>query len=65
MPKFAVGDHVEKIGLLVPESMRQGIVIRVITNKVGQDLFYEYEVAFGNKIGIFYEAELLFAKRAN
>jgi hypothetical protein len=26
MPKFKVGDHVERIGSLVPEYMRSGIV---------------------------------------
>jgi hypothetical protein len=66
MPKFAVGDHVERIGVLVPENMRHGIVTRVITNKVGQDLFYEYDVDFGNQvIGTFYEAELRLVKEIN
>ena len=49
MPKFAVGDHVERIGVLVPEYMRFGVVTRVIANNVGQDVFYEYEVDFGNR----------------
>jgi len=26
MPKFAVGDHVERIGVLLPENMRHGIL---------------------------------------
>jgi hypothetical protein len=59
MPKFAVGDHVERVGVLVPESMRYGTIIRVTPNTVGEDLFYEYEVAFSNHmIGTFYEPQL-------
>jgi len=47
-------------------STKTGIITRVITNKVGQDLFYEYEVDFGNQIiGIFYEAQLRLVKDAN
>jgi hypothetical protein len=66
MSKFAVGDRVERIGVLLPENMRHGLITRVITNKVGQDLFYEYEVDFGNQIiGIFYEAQLRLFKDAN
>ena len=62
MPKFAVGDHVERIGSLVPEYMRSGVIIRVIPNDQGQDLFNEYEVNFGNRvIAIFYETQLRLA----
>ena len=50
MLKFAVGDHVERIGSLVPEYMRNGVVIRVIPNDQGLDLFNEYEVNFGNQV---------------
>jgi len=45
MPKFAIGDHVERIGSLVPEYMRNGIVTKVIKNKQGMDWFTEYEAA--------------------
>jgi hypothetical protein len=38
MPKFKVGDHVERIGSLVPEYMRSGIVTRVIPNQQGHHL---------------------------
>ena len=56
--QFAVGDHVETIGSLVPEWMRSGVIIRVIPNDQGLDLFNEYEVIFGNNlIAIFYEAD--------
>ncbi len=66
MPKFAVGDLVERIGSLVPEYMRSGVITRVIPNDQGQDLFNEYEVNFGNQvIAIFYETQLRLATKAN
>jgi hypothetical protein len=66
MPKFAVGDYVERIGSLVPEYMRSGVIIRVIPNDQGLDLFNEYEVNFGNQvIAIFYETQLQLAAKAN
>jgi len=66
MPKFAVGDYVERIGSLVPEYMRNGVVIRLIPNDQGLDLFNEYEVNFGNQvIAIFYETQLRLATKAN
>jgi hypothetical protein len=59
MPKFKVGDRVERIGSLVPEYMRSGVVVRVIPNEQGQDWFTEYEVDFDNQIvAIFYETQL-------
>jgi hypothetical protein len=62
MPKFKVGDHVERIGSLVPEYMRSGVVTRVILNVQGQDLFNEYEVNFGGQLtAIFYETQLRLA----
>jgi len=66
MKKFAIGDQVERIGVLVPEYMRYGIVTRVIANNVGQDVFYEYEVDFGNhRLGTFYEPQLRLIKSTN
>jgi hypothetical protein len=66
MPKFAVGDYVERIGSLVPEYMRSGVIIRVIPNDQGLDLFNEYEVNFGNQvIAIFYETQLRLSNKAN
>jgi len=37
MAKFKVGDHVERIGTLVPPDMRSGGIIRVIPDKSGTD----------------------------
>jgi hypothetical protein len=66
MPKFAVGDHVERIGSLAPEYMRSGVITRVIPNSQGLDLFNEYEVDFGNQVvTILYESQLQLATKAN
>ena len=63
MAKFAIGDQVERVGVLVPEYMRYGTIIRVIPNNVGDDVFYEYEVDFGNRmLGAFYEPQLRLVK---
>jgi hypothetical protein len=63
MPKFKVGDHVERIGSLVPQYMRSGIVTKVVPNKDGSDWFTEYEVNFGTKtIANFYETQLRLVK---
>jgi hypothetical protein len=65
MPKFKVGDYVERIGTFVPEYMRNGTVLRVIPNK-HYDRFTEYEVDFGNQqIATFYETQLRLVKSAN
>jgi len=66
MPKFKIGDRVERIGSLVPDYMSSGIVTRVIPNKEGQDLFNEYEVNFGNQLtATFYETQLRLARDPN
>ena len=66
MPKFKVGDHVERIGVLVPEYLRNGVITRVTPNDEGQDLFNEYEVNFGNQVvAILYESQLRLATKAN
>jgi hypothetical protein len=59
MPKFKIGDQVQRRGMLVPQYMKNGVVTGVIPNKVGQDWFTEYEVKFGGgSIATFYETEL-------
>ena len=63
MAKFKVGDRVERIGSLVPEYMRKGIIVRVIPNADGLELFTEYEVNFDDRIiARFYETQLRLAK---
>jgi hypothetical protein len=56
MPKFAVGDRVERVGPLISYFMRNGIIIRVVPNK--DDRFTEYEVDFGDRIMVIYQTEL-------
>jgi hypothetical protein len=63
MPKFKIGDEVERSGSLVLPYMTRGIVIHVIPNKPGLDQFTEYEVDFGNHVtAIVYETQLRPAK---
>lgn len=59
MPLFRVGDHVERIGALIPTTMKQGIVTKVIPQKHGIDWATQYEVDFGEEVkAIFYQSEL-------
>jgi hypothetical protein len=63
MPKFRVGDGVERIGALVPDYMRSGDIVRVIPNEDGLELFTEYEVNFNNQlVATFYETQLRLVK---
>jgi hypothetical protein len=65
MPKFKVGDHVERIGVLVPPYIRNGIITRVIPNANAHapDWLTEYEVDFGNHvIATLYETQLRLAE---
>jgi hypothetical protein len=60
MPKFKVGDIVEKSNTILPDA-RRGIVTRVIPSNQGCDLFNEYQVDFGDgPTGVFYETQLRF-----
>jgi len=66
MPKFKVGDHVERIGTLVPPYMKSGVVTFVILSKEGLAWFNEYEVNFGRTgIATFYETQLQLIKAAH
>ena len=66
MPKFKLGDHVERIGSLVPGYQRIGEVIRIIPNKDGYELFTEYEVCFSSKIiARFYETQLRLVEQSD
>jgi hypothetical protein len=59
MPRFKLGDEVERTGTLVPPYMKRGVVVGVIPNKTGQDHFTQYEVDFGNnRTAILYETQL-------
>ena len=59
MPKFKVGDYVERTGSLVPTYMRSGAIVQVIPDKNGVDWLTEYKIDFGdNQIATFYETQL-------
>ena len=65
MPKFKVGDHVERVGSLIPQYMKSGVVIRVIPDTSGTDWLTEYEIDFGNnQTAMFYETQLRLVKTA-
>ena len=63
MPKFKVGDQVERIINVLPGPPHVGTVRRVIPNGDDYDMLMEYEVEFKDRqIAIFYETELRLAK---
>ena len=63
MPKFNVGDIVERIGPLIPDYMRDGLVTKVIPNKDGIDWLTEYEVRFSTVlVANFFETQLRLVK---
>jgi hypothetical protein len=65
MPRFRVGDQVERIREAKPDDRRVGVVTKVIPNKQGPDLFTLYEIRFDKgKTATFYEAQLRLAKAA-
>jgi len=62
MPLFKVGDRVERIGVLAPTWMKEGIITKVIPNKYGIESATEYEVDFGQFKAILYHVELRLIK---
>jgi len=58
MPLFNVGDRVERIGVLAPTWMKEGIITKIIPNKYGIESATEYEVDFGRLKAILYQLEL-------
>jgi hypothetical protein len=58
MPRFKIGDRVELIGALVPNSIKTGTVTKVIPNKHGIDWATQYEVDFGEIRQTLYQTEL-------
>jgi hypothetical protein len=65
MPKFKLGDRVERTRLHEPPYMPIGVIIRVIPDPTGRNWPNQYEVDFGHKLtGIFYENHLRLVKRA-
>ena len=58
MPLFKVGDRVQRIGVLAPTWMKEGIITKIIPNKYGIESATEYEVDFGQLKAILYRVEL-------
>jgi hypothetical protein len=61
MPKFKVGDRVERIGILIPIYMGGGIVTAVIPRDDLPAHFTEYDVDFKFVVARFYESQLRLA----
>jgi len=49
MSLFKIGDHVERVGPLVPEYMKFGHVVRVIPHPDLPEYLTEYEVDFDSR----------------
>jgi hypothetical protein len=63
MPLFQVGDHVERVGPLVPQYMRFGHIVRVIPHQDLPEYLTEYEVDFESlcephHVGTYYQTQL-------
>jgi hypothetical protein len=66
MPRFAVGDFVERVSALAPSYMKFGKVLRVITHAGLPDYMTEYEVGFDDGMtGMFRQTELRLAAEQN
>jgi len=65
MPRFKVGDQVERIGAMVPPYLQVGVITRVIPSAQGVDRFTEYEVNFENEhTVILFEMQLRLVRAA-
>jgi hypothetical protein len=58
MPRFKVGDYVERFGPLAPEYTTVGRIVRVIPHADLPAYLTEYDVDFGFTILTFYESQL-------
>jgi len=64
MALFKVGDHVERVGVLVPVYMKYGRIVRVIPESDLPENLTKYEVDFESRresapnLATFYEIEL-------
>jgi hypothetical protein len=59
MPRFKVGDKVERVGPLIPDYMHYGVITKVTPNKDGLEWATEYEVKFSTVlVANFYETQL-------
>jgi len=64
MPLFKIGDHVERVGPLVPQYMKFGQIVGVILHADLPEYLTEYEVDFESRrelarhIATFYQTQL-------
>ena len=63
MPLFQVGDHVEHVGSLVPEHLRFGRIIRVISHPDLPEHLVDYQVSFRYTVLTFSERQLRLVER--
>ena len=62
MPRFKVGDYVQRVGVFTPTYMKFGRVVRVMPHAGQPDYFTEYEIGFELGLtGIFRQTELCLA----
>jgi hypothetical protein len=66
MMPFKAGDRVERMGPLVPDWMKYGVITKVIPDRHGIEWATQYEVNFGPQLnGTFYQNELRLVKTAS
>ena len=58
MPKFKIGDRVERMGTVLPTYMRDGIVKAVFPDDDLPEHLTEYDVDFKFVVARFYESQL-------
>jgi hypothetical protein len=61
MPLFDIGDYVERVGP-VPDHMRFGRIVRVVTHKESPEHLTEYVIDFGFVLATYNEAQLRLAE---
>jgi hypothetical protein len=58
MPRFKVGDHVERVGPLAPPYMKTGRIRQVFSPAHLPDSLTVYEVEFTSNVVTLYQSEL-------
>jgi hypothetical protein len=62
MALFNIGDYVERVGSSVPDQMRFGRIVRVVTHKESPEYLTEYVIDFGFVLATYNEAQLRLAE---
>src|SRR5262249_16058783 len=60
MALFKVGDHVERVGPLVPGYMKFGHIVRIISHPDLPDYLTEYEVVFESQLDLTHRVATLY-----